>query len=98
MTEREAWQRLAIGVRDGTYRSGLCPALAFHRVFGHLPSVVHARIQARIDSLKHSNGLWVWRTDERGQNARATYCMRQVARLSRKRKTAPKQASKRVKR
>lgn len=91
MTERQAWQKLAWGVRVGRYGSGLCLALEVDPDFRGQPLPgIKMRMLARIEAIPKDGG-WVWPRDEAGNKLRAAYCDRQVARLTRKR-AAPKKA------
>jgi len=93
VTERQAWAKLAAGVSDGRYPSGLCAAID-RLTYGDpgLPVAVANRMDLRINALlnrradRDSHGAWAWDLDAKGQRARAAYCRRQVARLTRKKK------------
>lgn len=96
MTERQAWAALAKGVEGGGICGGLCDAIVWHEEFEALPDSVRIRMRARINRLPNLPcSEFKWPLDKDGQRARAAYCRRQVARLTPKRKPAPKRKAKR---
>lgn len=85
MTERQAWQRLAEMVPAGKCESGLCPSIYGLQEDHGLSFRVRLRMLNRIDKLPDRYyDSWKWDFSEKGNKARAAYCRRQVARLTKR--------------
>lgn len=90
MTERQAWLKLAAGVRDDIAErdsSGLC----FHLWYlNGITPAMRERMGARISSARKGRGfvvgLFVWPLNRAGNLQRIAFCRRQVARIDRERR------------